>query len=163
MNQPGRDKPLSESPGTSGPPPMEKPTFEQKAAVVADLLDRGASSVIVTDSKIEVSRKEYEEAVGAKEPVSQSVEVNVSAQATSSANFTQQIQQLVRQLEQTERDPAKLDAARKQLQAFDEELQRPKPRWSQAKGILKWALGYGEELSMRLAAIWIQQQGLGSG
>ena len=92
--------------------------------------------------------------------MSQTVKVNVSALATSSVNLSQQIQQIIRQLEQKQLDPVRLETAKKQLVIFEEEPQRPKPRWPKVRKILGWASGLGEELFLRLVVMWAERHGL---
>ncbi len=139
---------------------MEIQDLQAKARVATDLFEKGAARVKITGTDIEVDWQEYEEATIDRRPVSQTVKVNVSALATSSINLSQQIQQIVRQLEQKELDPVRLETAKKQLVSFEEELQRPKPRWPKVRKILRWALGLGEELFLRLAVMWAQRHGL---
>lgn len=139
---------------------MEIEDLQAKARVATDLFEKGAARVKITGTDIEVDWQEYEEATIHRRPVSQTVKVNVSALATSSINLSQQIQQIVGQLEQKEFDPVRLAIAKKQLASFEEELQRPKPRWPKVRKILRWALGLGEELFLRLVVMWSQRHGL---
>lgn len=140
---------------------MEIEDLQAKARVATDLFEKGAARVKITGTDIEVDWREYEEATsGDRSPVSQTVKVNVSAMATASVNFSLQIRQIVNQLEQKHLDPEKLETAKKQLASFEEELQRLKPRWPRVRKILRWALGLGEELFLRLVVMWAQQHGL---
>ena len=138
---------------------MQIDDLQAKARVATDLFEKGAARVKITDTDIEVDWREFQDATTDKGPVSQTVNVNVSAVATSSVNLSQQIEQIIRQLEQKQLNPARLETARKQLARFEEELQRPRPRWTKGKQILKWALSLGEELFLRLVTMWAQRHG----
>ena len=138
--------------------------LESMAKIVTRLQKPGARIKVrgSDDSYIDLDQRELREATKDRKSVSQNVKVNVSAVATSSSNVSQQIQQIIMQLDQKQLDPARLETAKKQLASFEEELQRSKPRWSKVKEILRWALSLGEELFLRLVMMWAQQHGLTS-
>lgn len=140
---------------------MEIEDLEAKARIVTRFMEKGARVVKIFGTNIEVDQREYIEAIsGNRSPVSQSVNVNVSATAQASVDFSSQIQQIVKQLEQRHLEPQKLETAKKQLASFEEELRRPEPRWPKVRKIFKWALSLGEELFLRLVVMWAQRHGL---
>lgn len=140
---------------------MSQSKLEGMAKVVLMLQKPGAKISVrgSDDSYIELDQREIMEATQEAKPVSQNVNVNVSAIASSSVNVSQQIKDIIIQLEQQQISPSKLEYAKKQLQSFEEELKQPKPRWSKGKKILAWALNSSEEIFMKLVILWIQQQG----
>ena len=139
---------------------MEIEDLCSKAMVATDLSEKGAARGKITGTDIEVDQREYEEATIDRRLVLQTVKVNVSALTTSSGNLSQQIQQIIRQLEQKQLDPVSLETAKKQLVIFEEEPQRPKQRGPKVRKILRWASGLGEELFLRLVVMWAERYGL---
>lgn len=124
--------------------------LETKARLVMDLFEKGATRVKVTDTGIEVDRREYEAATG---PVSQNVQVNVSTSASSVALISNSIRQIIRELDRLGIDSAKAPEAKEKLETLEEEFRRKSPRWNVVKQVLHWALDFSTELFLRLAVL----------
>ena len=86
-------------------------------------------------------------------PMTQIVQVISSATATSSSSVSQEIQNIIHSLEQSNVDSSKLSAAKGQLSTLESELKRPNPRKRIIKKVLRWALNFSLDLFLRLAAM----------
>lgn len=136
--------------------------LEAKAQIATDLFEAGAARVKITGTDIEVVWKEYVEATtSGGTPVSQAVNVNVSAVAQASISVSQSIEQILTDLPTMSIDPAIVGQAREQLEKLREESKRRRPRWNVVKSVLQWALEYSTELSLRLAPVVVAMMAQG--
>jgi len=128
--------------------------LEAKARVATDLFEKGAARVKITGTDIEVDWREYKEATSSdRSAMSQNVRVNVSTVALSSSSLSQTIQEIIRELDKSGIDPAKVREAKEQVQTLGKELQKANPRWGVAKQVLRWALDFSKEIFLRLAVM----------
>lgn len=123
-----------------------------------DLFKSGAAWVKITDSGIEVDYRvwqAYEVATGHSliSPVSQNVQVNVAASASSITSISNSMQQIIRELDQLGIDAAKKLEAKEKVKTLEEELCKKKPNWHVVKQILRWALDFSKELFLRLTVL----------
>lgn len=141
---------------------MSSTSYEDKLKVMQKLLEsglmdkKGVTTIKVGD--VEVTRSEY---VQATQGVPINISVAAQATAITSVDISTNIQEILKQLEARNIERQKLEEAKEQLESFARELQRAKPRWPQIRKILKWGLGLGQEIFLRLVVTWVQRCGQG--
>jgi len=127
--------------------------LDRLAKVVADLMDRGYTSVEVelpSGPKIRVTREEYVRTLGPSQNVRVSVNARASAYARAEASA-----QLDEVLEHFKKSYAGEDLVELQAQvaALREELPKSKPREAILREIAKWALDKGWDVAIKLLPI----------
>jgi len=103
---------------------------------------------------VEITEEKYREAVqGGQNPITQILNVTATATAKSSFSVPQEIQKILRLLEDSSVSPRKLSEAKKYLSTLGSELDKPNPDEKVIRRIVRWASKFGLELSLRIGVI----------
>ncbi len=131
--------------------------LQKRVKVIVDLLERGASSVEITDSGIKVSRKEYEQIVGYARPQQNQI-VQLINNISTNINIDSRtiINQVLDNIRNNESSPERVSEAEKKLGLLLKEIQKKKPKWHNVKGVLKWALDFEKDVFIQLIPVALQ-------
>jgi len=105
---------------------------------------------------VEITVEKYHELIkSGQNPITQifNITTNAAATAKSSLSVSQEIQNIMRDLEKYNLGPERLPEARKKLNTLESELDKPNPREKVIRGIMRWASKFGLELSLRIAVL----------
>ncbi len=103
---------------------------------------------------VEISEAKYYEAVkSGQNPITQIYNVTATATATSSLSLSQEIQNIIRSLEESNMGSKKLSGAKRRLNTLKSELNKPNPNEKVIKKIIRWASDFSLELFLRLAVL----------
>jgi len=108
------------------------------------------------DYLVTITSKKYREiAKTGQNPITQIVNVTSSAtaRAKSSLSVSQEIQNIIHGLEESNLESKKLSEARRKLKALESELDKPDPSEKVIRRIMRWASNFGLELSLRIAVL----------
>ncbi len=105
---------------------------------------------------VEISEVKYQEAAkDNRNPITQII--NVTSKATSiaesSSSVSQEIKNIIRQLEDSNLSPRKLSEAKKNLNQLENELDKPSPDEKVIRRIMRWASNFNLELALRIAVL----------
>ena len=109
-----------------------------------------------SDYLVTITSKKYREIVKTgQNPITQIVNVTSSAtaRAKSSLSVSQEIQNIMRDLEKSNLDPKRLPEVRNKLNTLEKELDKPNPSEKVIRKIMRWASNFGLELSLRIAVL----------
>jgi len=103
---------------------------------------------------IKISYETYRETVKTSQhPITLIVNNTASATAKSSVSVSQEIQNIIRDLEKSNLDPKRLPEAKSNLSTLESELDKPNPSEKVIKKVMRWASDFGLELFLRLAVL----------
>ncbi len=99
--------------------------------------------------------KYYEAAKGDKNPITQIFNVTSNAMATAKSSLTvsQEIQNIIQGLEDSNLSSKKFSEAKKNLEQLESELNKPKPNEKVIRRIMRWASNFDLELALRIAIL----------
>lgn len=109
-----------------------------------------------SDYFVEITHKKYREVVkGGQNPITQifNVTSSATARAKSSLSVSQEIQNIIRDLEKSNLDPKRLPEVRNKLNTLEKELDKPNPSEKVIRKIMRWASNFSLELSLRIAVL----------
>ena len=86
-------------------------------------------------------------------PVSQIINVTATASSKSSLSFDQEVQNILRNIEEVEKDPKKLSKAKKNLSLLESEVNKANPDDRVIRKIMRWASDFSLELCIRISVL----------
>ena len=111
-----------------------------------------------SDYFVEITHKKYREvARTGQNPITQIFHVTASATATSSLSVSQEIQNILQRLENSNVPAKKLSEARGKLNTLETELDKPNPNEKVIKKIMRWASNFSLELFLRIAVLMAER------
>ena len=133
--------------------------LDERWKVVVDLLERGASEVIISSEGIIVRR--ISETSPDKTATDTHVNINVSATAVATAQSISVIQPELASIrdELIETRPKQADEIRSRLDALEKELSRPNPRKRKLRDFFRWAADLDWKTYVRLVKLVIEYVG----
>ena len=103
---------------------------------------------------IKISYETYREiAKTSQHPITLIVSNTASATAKSSVSVSQEIQNIIRDLENSNLDPKRLPEARNKLNTLEKELDKPNPNEKVIRKVVSWASKFSLDLFLRLAVL----------
>jgi len=107
---------------------------------------------------VEITEEKYLEAVkSGQNPIRQIFNITANATATSSLSVSQEIQNILQRLENSNVPAKKLSEARGKLNTLETELDKPNPNEKVIKKIMRWASNFSLELFLRIAVLMAER------
>lgn len=106
--------------------------------------------------RFEISEEKYFEAAkGNKNPITQIINVTSTAMATAKSSLTvsQEIQNIIQDLENSGLSPKKFSEVKNNLETLETELNKPKPNEKTIRRIMRWASDFNLALAIRIAIL----------
>ena len=110
----------------------------------------------LNDYLVKITHEKYHELVKTgQNPITQIFNVTSTATATakSSLSVSQEIQNIIRDLEKSGLSPERLSEAKSKLNTLGSELDKPDPSEKVIRKIMRWASNFNLELALRIAVL----------
>lgn len=131
--------------------------LQERAKVIVDLMEKGASYVEITDTGIRVSRKDYEQMIGKGESQPGQIIQLINTMSTNiNVDSSAMVSQILDGIRSSERDADRLRQAEENLGMLLEETHKKKPKWQNVKRVLEWALHFGKDIFIQLVPVLLR-------